>query len=105
VTTNTNAATNSNAATGNGGNGNGNNGNGNNGNGNNGNAATNNNDDPNCGFPNGPDCTSLGNVNGLEQFADDGCCILPFRCGNVEGERCERVEVVSKRRRSMVWTA
>ncbi|KAF5524922.1 hypothetical protein CGCA056_v002458 [Colletotrichum aenigma] len=47
-----------------------------------------------CGFPDGPDCKSLGKgANGLEQFADpDGCCLLPLRCGNGDGgERCERV--------------
>ena len=45
-----------------------------------------------CGFPDGPDCVSLGNgVNGLEQFVDDPCCLLPLRCGNIAGERCERV--------------
>src|SRR6478735_3672473 len=46
-----------------------------------------------CGFPDGPDCVSLGEgANGLEQFADDGCCLLPIRCGNGDGgERCERV--------------
>ncbi|KAH8590514.1 hypothetical protein B0O99DRAFT_634555 [Bisporella sp. PMI_857] len=46
-----------------------------------------------CGFPDGPDCVSLGEgANGLEQFIDDGCCLLPFRCGNGDGgERCERV--------------
>ncbi|UPK96784.1 hypothetical protein LCI18_007719 [Fusarium solani-melongenae] len=74
--------------------GNGNAGNGNAGNGGNaGNAA----EDENCGFPNGPDCESLGEgANGLEQFADDGCCLLPFRCGNGDGgERCERVPVAS----------
>jgi hypothetical protein len=50
-----------------------------------------------CGFPDGPDCTSLGvGDNGLEQFADDGCCLLPIRCGNGDGgERCERVSVGS----------
>ncbi|KAH6974938.1 hypothetical protein BKA56DRAFT_688387, partial [Ilyonectria sp. MPI-CAGE-AT-0026] len=44
-----------------------------------------------CGFPDGPDCVSLGEgANGLEQFADDGCCLLPIRCGNGDGgERCE----------------
>lgn len=48
--------------------------------------------DDECGFPNGPDCESLGEgANGLEQFIDDGCCLLPFRCGNIAGERCERV--------------
>lgn len=54
-------------------------------------------DDDQCGFPNGPDCESLGEgANGLEQFADDGCCLLPFRCGNGDGgERCERVSVNS----------
>ncbi|KAF2191160.1 hypothetical protein K469DRAFT_720148 [Zopfia rhizophila CBS 207.26] len=48
-----------------------------------------------CGFPNGPDCESLGvGDSGLEQFADDGCCLLPIRCGNGDGgERCERVSV------------
>ncbi|KAL2689418.1 hypothetical protein Neosp_003472 [[Neocosmospora] mangrovei] len=47
-----------------------------------------------CGFPDGPDCESVGvGANGLEQFVDpDGCCLLPFRCGNVAGELCERVE-------------
>ncbi|KAJ4182589.1 hypothetical protein NW755_010356 [Fusarium falciforme] len=46
-----------------------------------------------CGFPDGPDCESVGvGANGLEQFVDpDGCCLLPFRCGNVAGELCERV--------------
>ncbi|KAF7557608.1 hypothetical protein G7Z17_g541 [Cylindrodendrum hubeiense] len=50
-----------------------------------------------CGFPDGPDCVSLGEgANGLEQFADDGCCLLPLRCGNGDGgERCERVSVGS----------
>ncbi|KAL2211432.1 hypothetical protein CC79DRAFT_1317554 [Sarocladium strictum] len=49
--------------------------------------------DPNCGFPNGPDCISLGRggANDLEQFVDDGCCLLPLRCGNIAGELCERV--------------
>ncbi|RYO92290.1 hypothetical protein DL762_001739 [Monosporascus cannonballus] len=48
-----------------------------------------------CGFPDGPDCVSLGEgPNGLEQFADDGCCLLPGRCGNGDGgEVCERVAV------------
>ncbi|KPM36209.1 hypothetical protein AK830_g10348 [Neonectria ditissima] len=63
---------------------------------------TNNNNanDENCGFPNGPDCESLGEgANGLEQFADDGCCLLPFRCGNGDGgERCERVAVAANSR-------
>ncbi|KAK7420241.1 hypothetical protein QQX98_002896 [Neonectria punicea] len=56
--------------------------------------------DENCGFPNGPDCESLGEgANGLEQFADDGCCLLPFRCGNGDGgERCERVAVAANNR-------
>ncbi|KAM5365006.1 hypothetical protein ACJZ2D_011266 [Fusarium nematophilum] len=41
-----------------------------------------------CGFPDGPDC-----------FADDGCCLLPFRCGNGDGgERCERVPVGANKR-------
>ncbi|KAF6803334.1 hypothetical protein CSOJ01_10974 [Colletotrichum sojae] len=43
-------------------------------------------------------CKSLGEGdNGLEQFADpDGCCLLPFRCGNGDGgERCERVSGAS----------
>ncbi|RYP41908.1 hypothetical protein DL767_000645 [Monosporascus sp. MG133] len=55
----------------------------------------NNANDDNCGFPDGPDCVSLGEgANGLEQFADDGCCLLPLRCGNGDGgERCERVAV------------
>ncbi|RYP19177.1 hypothetical protein DL765_003492 [Monosporascus sp. GIB2] len=55
----------------------------------------NNANDENCGFPNGPDCVSLGEgASGLEQFADDGFCLLPFRCGNGDGgERCERVAV------------
>lgn len=51
-----------------------------------------------CGFPDGPDCESLGDGdNGLEQFTDPagvdaGCCLLPIRCGNGDGgERCERV--------------
>ncbi|RSL53808.1 hypothetical protein CEP54_010190 [Fusarium duplospermum] len=46
-----------------------------------------------CGFPDGPDCESVGvGANGLEQFVDpDGCCLLPFRCGNIAGELCERV--------------
>ncbi|KAI3529796.1 hypothetical protein CNYM01_13963 [Colletotrichum nymphaeae SA-01] len=51
-----------------------------------------------CGFPDGPDCQSLGKgANGLEQFADpDGCCLLPLRCGNGDGgERCERVSGAS----------
>ncbi|KXH31273.1 hypothetical protein CSAL01_02870 [Colletotrichum salicis] len=51
-----------------------------------------------CGFPDGPDCQSLGkDANGLEQFADpDGCCLLPLRCGNGDGgERCERVSGAS----------
>ncbi|KAF4827415.1 hypothetical protein CGCSCA4_v015005 [Colletotrichum siamense] len=51
-----------------------------------------------CGFPDGPDCKSLGKgANGLEQFADpDGCCLLPLRCGNGDGgERCERVSGAS----------
>ncbi|RKL19590.1 hypothetical protein BFJ72_g15147 [Fusarium proliferatum] len=53
-----------------------------------------------CGFPDGPDCVSLGEgANGLEQFADDGCCLLPFRCGNGDGgERCERVPVAANNR-------
>ncbi|KAJ4177237.1 Hypothetical protein NCS54_00335200 [Fusarium falciforme] len=94
---------NNNAGNGNAGNaGNNNNGNNNAGNdnaGNAGNAA----DDENCGFPNGPDCESLGEgANGLEQFADDGCCLLPFRCGNGDGgERCERVPVASNKVRSL----
>ncbi|KAH6874380.1 hypothetical protein B0T10DRAFT_498849 [Thelonectria olida] len=56
-----------------------------------------------CGFPDGPDCVSLGEgANGLEQFADDGCCLLPFRCGNGDGgERCERVSVGRNQGRSM----
>lgn len=55
--------------------------------------------DPNCGFPNGPDCISLGRggSGGLEQFADDGCCLLPARCGNVAGELCERVAAGARR--------
>ncbi|KAK8112665.1 hypothetical protein PG984_013191 [Apiospora sp. TS-2023a] len=46
-----------------------------------------------CGFPDGPTCKSVGKgANGLEQFEDpDGCCLLPIRCGNEAGERCERV--------------
>ncbi|EXM13489.1 hypothetical protein V3481_018566 [Fusarium oxysporum f. sp. vasinfectum] len=75
------------------------NGNGNvNDNGNNNNNANGN--DENCGFPNGPDCESLGEgANGLEQFADDGCCLLPFRCGNGDGgERCERVPAAANNR-------
>ncbi|KAK1622630.1 hypothetical protein BDP81DRAFT_455186 [Colletotrichum phormii] len=51
-----------------------------------------------CGFPDGPDCQSLGKgANGLEQFADlDSCCLLPLRCGNGDGgERCERVSGAS----------
>ncbi|KAK8030026.1 hypothetical protein PG993_011317 [Apiospora rasikravindrae] len=46
-----------------------------------------------CGFPDGPTCESVGvGANGLEQFEDpDGCCLLPLRCGNIAGERCERV--------------
>ncbi|OHE92459.1 hypothetical protein CORC01_12250 [Colletotrichum orchidophilum] len=51
-----------------------------------------------CGFPDGPDCKSLGTgADGLEQFADpDGCCLLPIRCGNGDGgERCERVSGAS----------
>ncbi|KAK8100531.1 hypothetical protein PG999_010905 [Apiospora kogelbergensis] len=46
-----------------------------------------------CGFPDGPTCKSVGKgTNGLEQFLDpDGCCLLPLRCGNEAGERCERV--------------
>ncbi|KAK6850107.1 hypothetical protein PG990_000966 [Apiospora arundinis] len=46
-----------------------------------------------CGFPDGPTCESVGKgANGLEQFLDpDGCCLLPIRCGNEAGERCERV--------------
>ncbi|KAI8683213.1 hypothetical protein NCS56_00445500 [Fusarium sp. Ph1] len=50
-----------------------------------------------CGFPDGPDCESVGvGANGLEQFVDpDGCCLLPFRCGNVAGELCERVSGTS----------
>lgn len=51
-----------------------------------------------CGFPDGPDCESLGEgASGLEQFTDPagvdaGCCLLPLRCGNGDGgERCERV--------------
>ncbi|EQB52013.1 hypothetical protein CGLO_08389 [Colletotrichum gloeosporioides Cg-14] len=51
-----------------------------------------------CGFPDGPDCKSLGKgANGLEQFADpDGCCLLPLRCGNGDGgERCEHVSGAS----------
>ncbi|KKY31771.1 hypothetical protein UCDDA912_g08268 [Diaporthe ampelina] len=57
-----------------------------------------NNKNDNCGFPDGPDCESLGEGdNGLEQFTDPagvdaGCCLLPIRCGNGDGgERCERV--------------
>ncbi|KAM5347003.1 hypothetical protein ACJ41O_010008 [Fusarium nematophilum] len=52
-----------------------------------------------CGFPDGPDCESVGvGDNGLEQFVDpDGCCLLPARCGNVAGELCERVGDSSKR--------
>ncbi|KAK2028230.1 hypothetical protein LX32DRAFT_694176 [Colletotrichum zoysiae] len=44
-----------------------------------------------CGFPDGPDCKSLGKgADGLEQFADDGCCVFPLRCGNGDGgEQCE----------------
>ncbi|KAG5751832.1 hypothetical protein H9Q72_012805 [Fusarium xylarioides] len=36
------------------------------------------------GFPDGPDCVSLGKgSDGLEVFRDnDGCCLLPARCGN-----------------------
>ncbi|KAK7999164.1 hypothetical protein PG991_014839 [Apiospora marii] len=46
-----------------------------------------------CGFPDGPTCQSVGKgADGLEQFEDpDGCCLLPLRCGNIAGERCERV--------------
>ncbi|KAK8063391.1 hypothetical protein PG996_008043 [Apiospora saccharicola] len=44
-------------------------------------------------LPDGPTCKSVGKgANGLEQFEDpDGCCLLPIRCGNEAGERCERV--------------
>lgn len=40
---------------------------------------------------------SLGTgADGLEQFADDGCCLLPIRCGNGDGgEVCERVSTGS----------
>lgn len=60
--------------------------------------------DPNCGFPNGPDCISLGTGDsGLEQFADDGCCLLPFRCGNGDGgERCERVPAGTQNNKARV---
>ncbi|KAH6664224.1 hypothetical protein B0J14DRAFT_661526 [Halenospora varia] len=46
-----------------------------------------------CGFPNGADCKSLGTgADGNEQFADDGCCLLPLRCGNGDGGNvCDRV--------------
>ncbi|KAK1981119.1 hypothetical protein LZ30DRAFT_627941 [Colletotrichum cereale] len=49
----------------------------------------------NCGFPNGPDCKSLGTkgADGLEQFNDDGCCVFPARCGNGDGGQvCELVK-------------
>ncbi|KAK0391740.1 hypothetical protein NLU13_1239 [Sarocladium strictum] len=62
--------------------------------------------DPNCGFPNGPDCVSLGKggADGLEQFADDGCCLLPLRCGNIAGEICERVPA-GARSLARLWKA
>ncbi|KAK1997404.1 hypothetical protein LX36DRAFT_711694 [Colletotrichum falcatum] len=47
-----------------------------------------------CGFPDGPDCKSLGRkgADGLEQFQDDGCCVFPARCGNGDGgQQCELV--------------
>ncbi|KAG6362432.1 hypothetical protein INS49_010662 [Diaporthe citri] len=56
-----------------------------------------NNKNDNCGFPDGPDCESVGEgASGLEQFTDPagvdaGCCLLPSRCNNDGGERCERV--------------
>lgn len=45
-----------------------------------------------CGFPDGPDCVSLGKgSDGLEVFRDnDGCCLLPARCGNEAGVKCRR---------------
>ncbi|KAF5647677.1 uncharacterized protein FTJAE_1734 [Fusarium tjaetaba] len=45
-----------------------------------------------CGFPDGPDCVSLGKASdGLEVFRDnDGCCLLPARCGNEAGVNCRR---------------
>ncbi|KAF5716477.1 hypothetical protein FGLOB1_2555 [Fusarium globosum] len=45
-----------------------------------------------CGFPDGPDCVSLGRASdGLEVFRDnDGCCLLPARCGNEAGVNCRR---------------
>ncbi|KAJ4111635.1 hypothetical protein NW760_006629 [Fusarium oxysporum] len=45
-----------------------------------------------CGFPDGPDCVSLGKgSDGLEVFRDnDGCCLLPARCGNEAGINCRR---------------
>ncbi|KAF5678094.1 hypothetical protein FCIRC_6547 [Fusarium circinatum] len=45
-----------------------------------------------CGFPDGPDCVSLGKgSDGLEVFRDiDGCCLLPARCGNEAGVNCRR---------------
>ncbi|CEI70905.1 unnamed protein product [Fusarium venenatum] len=44
------------------------------------------------GFPDGPDCVSLGKgSDGLEIFRDnDGCCLLPARCGNEAGVNCRR---------------
>ncbi|KAI1068564.1 hypothetical protein NW752_003299 [Fusarium irregulare] len=44
-----------------------------------------------CGFPDGPDCLSLGKgSDGLEVFRADGCCLLPARCGNEVGVNCRR---------------
>lgn len=50
-----------------------------------------------CGFPDGPDCVSVGEVDGVEQLTDPegtepGCCLLPIRCGNEAFVvLCERV--------------
>ncbi|KAL6922704.1 hypothetical protein FSHL1_006667 [Fusarium sambucinum] len=45
-----------------------------------------------CGFPDGPDCVSLGKgSDGLEVSRDNGgCCLLPARCGNEAGVNCRR---------------
>ncbi|PNP79927.1 hypothetical protein FNYG_06624 [Fusarium nygamai] len=44
-----------------------------------------------CGFPDGPDCVSLGKgADGLEVFRADDCCLLPARCGNEVGVNCRR---------------
>lgn len=50
-----------------------------------------------CGFPDGPDCVSVGEVDGIEQLtepegSEEGCCLLPARCGfDSSVVRCERV--------------